>query len=1339
MTPSPVPADVHVFLPKFLGCRPMCRPTAVIRSKLLMNSHLARRALAGCVLLLSLLGSTGIAQPVSPDVPSQSVVTTFSEFWDAGRRNLSRPIRTELIVTYYDPVWGNLWGVINGASGYLHAPPGLPIRSLDRVRIEGTILPNCRLVPGHAHFEILERDVKLEPLNANGHVADVERFKERLVTLDAIVDRESIPEGTHVQMELVAEGHRIHLYLWEEKPKLFGLAAGSVVRITGLYSGSQNAVSGTVEVDLWVAKRENVQLVGTLENDPRFADDTIAIEHLHNLSLEARRRAHVVGYVRDYTPGAGVTLRDGTGQVLVRSLQSVPLQIGDAVEAVGEPNATGADWVLRRAIVRPASERAAAQLRARAQTKVLRLADDVLRLSPQQAAEGRQVELTGVVTMGRPGVNFLYLRDSSGGVRVQLAGRYDPGCEKPKTGIRVSGYTRQGEFAPEIVSSKIETWGVALMPDAVSITLDDALSGRFEAQRVEMRGHVREVTDDGTWRRFRLGTHAGEFTGVILSKEPVPEMKGAIVTIKGVCRALANADRQLTGIEVIAAVADDVRIDQFAPSDPFSIPSVEIRDLRGFNTATSLSFWARVSGVVTHHQAGSHFFLQDRDHGVLVLSRQQEQLKPGDWVEATGLPSLGQQRVVLDQAIFRKLRTMPQPAPVQLSEGKAVDAALEFRLVRTRGKLISGVQRGDSLELVVQSGEDIFNATLSPFDAEFADQEWLEGTEVELTGVYELVRDERRQPRGFALQLRSRDDLKVIRLPSWWTPARGLALTGLLLSCVAGGMLWVAILRRRVDEQTRQIRLQVEKEAHLEARHREIIENATDFIFTTDLNGAFTSFNPAGERLTGYSRKEAESLNLKDLIRPEGEHRAIVQILAARKQASVTFQGTVRTKGGAVVWAETSARLIYESGKPVGVLGIARDITERKQMEEELRRARDAAEAATRAKSVFLANMSHEIRTPMNGVIGMTHLLLDTPLTAPQHEYATTIRQSAEALLTVLNDILDFSKIEAGKLALDTSDFDLHKTVTDALQLMAARAVAKSLTLNARIDREVPRSVYGDSGRLRQVLLNLVGNALKFTEQGGVEVSVSTVSQSLRQAVVRVEVSDTGIGMSDEAQARLFEPFMQADAATNRRFGGTGLGLAISRELVQMMGGQIGVESKLGRGTKFWFTVQLDKRERSESPTDNRGYGKTEERKGPVTYEPLRVGDRPMRVLVAEDNAVNQRLARLQLQKLGCEAEIVPNGMEVLAAVETRVFDAVLMDCQMPEMDGFQATRQLRADPRFVDLPIIAMTANAMQGDREKCLDAGMNDYLSKPTHIGELREALAKAVSKVPSSPTAA
>jgi len=649
---------------------------------------------------------------------------------------------------------------------------------------------------------------------------------------------------------------------------------------------------------------------------------------------------------------------------------------------------------------------------------------------------------------------------------------------------------------------------------------------------------------------------------------------------------------------------------------------------------------------------------------------------------------------------------------------------------------------------------------------------------------------------------------------------------------------------------------------------QQAVEQSPVSIVITDLDGDIEYVNPKFTQLTGYSHAEALGQNARILKSGETSaeiYRQLWELITAGGEWQGEFLN--KKKNGEFYWESASISSIKNSaGEITSYLGVKEDISGRKRMEQELMDAREAAEESNRLKSEFLANMSHEIRTPMNGVIGMADLLKDTDLDGEQTEYVQAVKSSAEALMTVINDILDFSKIEARKLDLDPVNFTLRDCMGDIMQTLAFRASEKGLELACRVPPEVPDALLGDPGRLRQIVVNLVGNAIKFTERGEVLVSVAAETGTAEELDLHFTIADTGIGIPAEKQKKIFEPFSQADASTTRRYGGTGLGLTISAQLVEMMGGRMWVESEVGRGSAFHFTVRLGLQKGAlvrrfperlenllnlpvlvvddnatnrrileemlknwcmnptmadsgpsalemlakarqagepfrlllcdvnmpdmdgfemvkllkqhpdlESPTimmltssGERGdaarcremgisayltkpvkqsylldaiatiLGRKEPETAEtplVTRHTLRESQRSLRILLAEDNPVNQKIAVRMLEKRGHAVIVAGDGKEALAAIASqgeRPFDLVLMDVQMPEMDGFEATALIREQEKSSGrhIPIIALTAHAMEGDRENCLEAGMDGYVAKPIDSEDLLAAIESVIN---------
>ncbi len=503
-----------------------------------------------------------------------------------------------------------------------------------------------------------------------------------------------------------------------------------------------------------------------------------------------------------------------------------------------------------------------------------------------------------------------------------------------------------------------------------------------------------------------------------------------------------------------------------------------------------------------------------------------------------------------------------------------------------------------------------------------------------------------------------------------------------------------------------------------EERFRTLARHAPVGIYQTDVAGGCIYVNDQWSAITGLGAVEALGVGWTRAIHP-ADRAGVFAAWTAFTRGGPTFAHEYRflRADGTEAWVSGQAVQLHNTvGEPAGFLGTIIEITERRRLHDSLAQARDQALEASRLKSEFLATMSHEIRTPMNAIIGMTGLLTKTRLSPEQAEMLHTAAGGAEALLAIIDDILDFSRIEAGQLRLVAADFDLRRVIEETVALLAPRAREKNLALTCEFSPPPDCLLLGDGGRVRQIAMNLVGNAVKFTDVGAVAVMTAIVRAEAGRLRLRVTVRDTGIGIPAGAQGRLFQPFEQVDATPTRRFGGTGLGLAITRQLVRAMGGEIGFESEEGRGSTFWVELEFARR-------------------GPLPAAEPAVATAPpfggsLRFLVVEDNSANQRVVSLLLARLGHTVDVASDGELGLQRLAARAYDAVLMDCQMPLLDGYETTRRIRSgtlpgiDPR---VPVIALTAYAREEDRARCLEAGMNAYVSKPIRLGELQAAFAQ------------
>ncbi len=1128
----------------------------------------------------------------------------------------------------------------------------------------------------------------------------------------------------------------------------------------------------------------------------------------------------------------------------------------------------------------------------------------VKHLTVAEAAKGYPVKAT-VVLGGIATIRFIH--DSTGSCYIPSDGLKDV---VSGTLMEIEGVTTEGLFSSFVKAAgstnedtpAFRVLGKGQLPVPRKIRAEDVFEPENDCQRVELVGTVRNVTPlTGEQRILELmmGTVPVSLIYNIAAPSPLEPRAGSVVRIVGNFGASFNGFRQMIGAIVYAEFAD-VRTEIPGPSEPFDLPLSDIADLGRFTDGPKAQVF-RVRGQVTAVRQDTGFFLRDASGAIWIEHRETGGVVCGDLLEVAGFPTHRRLLTSLDDVQIRytgkgePTRSLQKEKNLPILEDRNAEEvqALDGKSVRFQAVVADiGISPAAHL-IVLRDNTTILTAELPRSQDDPPGRLVVPGAEVEVTGVYQLEIGPSRNVTGARLLMGDRSDLRILKSSSTISAKRLAAYVG--MSSVAGliALFWAGFLHRKkmhlqqlLAEREVTERMLQEGRADLEKRVQErtselyhhqyfinqVIDLVPGFLFAKDHDGRFLLVNKA---LADHWGQKAEDMLGKtdvDYMGDQEEAKKVraddLEVLATGKSKFIREE-CLTNKLGAPAWFQTIKRPMPGPDGKQALVGLAMDITERKEHETELEHARKATEEASQAKSMFLANMSHEIRTPMNGVIGMVNLLLETKLNQDQSELATTVKNSAESLLAIINDILDFSKIEAGKLHFDHIEFDLRESIESTAEMLAERAHSKGLELAVYVHPEVPMQFIGDPGRLRQVMLNLIGNAIKFTERGEVVIDVSMRSRQGSTTELHFAVRDTGIGLSQEAANRLFTAFTQADSSTTRRFGGTGLGLAISKKLVEIMHGEIGVRSEKGLGSTFWFTIRLEtageavtahpidktsqlrillaednstvrqhliryfegwhlsgvttadqsrdilpmlhqraalgepcdaavvdlqmfglegrelvlaasahprlaethfillvattqralahelkilpnvtilaKPVRSSALLDSlaRVGGPSKELAGTVKISlpkggGLTVGPQlsfdpaSVHILLAEDNVVNQKVAQRQLFKLGFRTDTVGNGLEALDALRRIPYDLVLMDCQMPELDGYEATRRIRAGlAGRVDVPVVAMTANAMQGDREKCIEAGMSDYVSKPVRVLELLTALERQLGK--------
>ena len=960
-------------------------------------------------------------------------------------------------------------------------------------------------------------------------------------------------------------------------------------------------------------------------------------------------------------------------------------------------------------------------------------AHQIRELSIQDANRGYPVRLRAIVTYydqqqassGVPGAlpgpptPTMFVQDSSGGIFVNTS----PVEAPPRVGdlIEIEGVSEQPDVAPQIGKPHWRIIGHTALPAPHRPSFERMAGGAEDSQWDEIAGTVRRIEERAGFLILEVAVNGGRVRAMVPDfHAPVPDLVDAEVRIDGACGALYNEKDQIIGVLLNVPRLDLIQVVRPAPRHPFDEPTKQLENVQTFSAGSTAGHRVHVSGIVTFRQPGHMFYLAG-DHGSLrVETRQNTPIEAGDHVDVVGFPDVSDLHPILQDASYRVISPGPVPAQPRLTAKQILEGDFDGALVEVEARLLEQTQARGNQSLLLDADGVSFRAlqfaptTVAPHDAFPA------GSLVLVSGIADVQKDENGRNQSFRLLVDDAKDVALIRKPSWWTLSRTVEALGMSLFAFLAVSGWVLALQRRVQQQKGTIEQKLRREKELEEQYRDLFENANDLVMSIDRAGRFLYANPAAQMTLGYTEQELKLRRFIDSA-PAETHSEAVDLLRRMVAGEdlKTIEITLLNRSGSPVLLDGLYSPQFDSGEFQSARVIFRDITARRKQELELLQAKQKAEAANRAKSEFLANMSHEIRTPMNGVIGMLELVLDTTLQPAQREYLGLAKRSSESLLAIINDILDFSKIEAGKLLLEDIDFNLHEVVSETLKTLSARAHQKGLELACCIDPGVPEHVVGDPGRLRQILVNLAGNAIKFTPTGEIVVGVNCCPLEVGYTELLFSVADSGIGIPEEKLATIFEAFTQVDSSTTRQYGGTGLGLPISALLVGMMGGTISVHSAVGRGSTFRFTVKL----RVSSTPASAATG---------TAHPD-LAD--LAVLVVDDNETNRQILNRVVSSWGmrCQtASTAPDALLLLREAQAAAtpYRIVLTDCKMPGMDGFDLARVIRQDPELSGALILMLTSADRDADLKRCRELGINRYLVKPIGRSELFNTIVAALA---------
>jgi two-component system, cell cycle sensor histidine kinase and response regulator CckA len=866
--------------------------------------HFARRprrtGFAQCIAIpLALVaGRISAADASAAPAPAAPVeaITSPAQVWGLSpeMKLVAHPLRIEGRVSFYDPPWRNSWIEKDGVGTYLqlsNTPPAL--RAGQHALIEGSLVPSKGLDAGAVTVKILQEYEPVVPLDTKGRIREVGPFSDRVVSVEAYVDGQQSMDRGHLRLALVVDDFPVIGWLKPDDPGSVPNWQGKFVRLIGLYSDRFDPTGTDRTIELWISRQSDLTVIGSLAGYPGF---DLAVTPINKLYLTpAAQEVHVRGRVQTQEVGPSIVIRDQTGQVVVQSAQRQRFPFGTEVEAVGRVAITESQWNLQAALYRRVPSGIPAQAPSESPA-VLENVGQIRQLTSAEAARGRRVDVSGTVVWTHPDVDFFFLQDVSGGIRVHFP-REKMDAPRLLQYAEVEGETFDSGFAPAVELKHFRDRGAMGLPPAKPVTFDQAITGAEDGQWVEMRGFFERTESEGDQRRIYVATPTGEFVAHLDSPVDFAATPGSLIRIRGVCETEMNGNRQITGLRLWVPFLHSITVDDDAPIDPYDLPLRSITNLGHLSAARDL-MRVRVAGVVLHAVPGRQIHLQDDRAGLLLLSSETEPLAVGDSVEVVGILGREGMRTVLREAVYRRRGPGPPPAPLLISDPSHFAPALDERLVTVRGTLIDELRRPERTHLTVLAGTTLFEAVLEQPPGKPAPVRFGIGAVLELTGIYRIDYDDARQVRGFQLQLRSPADVVVVQAPRLWTVQRALAVAAILGACALLSIAWGTALRRRVRQQTGQIREQLEHQARLEAEVERTARLESLGVLAGgiahDFNNLLTIVNGnLSLAMTDGQMTKASGLCLREIEKAAFRARDLTQQLLTFAKGGVPLRSTV--------------------------------------------------------------------------------------------------------------------------------------------------------------------------------------------------------------------------------------------------------------------------------------------------------------------------------------------------------------------------------------------------------------------------------------------------------------